>query len=149
MTGCAHLALAIEGRGFVRRCVELCQGEKQWRAVCAWRRKQRLVSGEWAPEQEDFIWLETAFCEEFLKHLRWFGSMDYEWRSGPRLRQGGFCVLLWSKDPQRLWWELRDEFERQATDRKKPKSEAKSLKPGHASGKRLEDGLWAAWNREA
>jgi hypothetical protein len=148
MTGCSHLAVAIEGRGFVRRCVELCQGEKQWRAVCAARRKQRLVSGEWAPEQEDFTWLETAFCEQFLKHLRWFSGIDYEWRSGPRLQQGGFCVLLWSKDPQRLWWELRDEFERQATERKSPKSEARTPKPGAAGSRRLEDGMWPAWDRQ-
>ena len=26
LTGCEHLALAAEGRDFVRRCVELCQG---------------------------------------------------------------------------------------------------------------------------
>jgi hypothetical protein len=25
--------------------------------------------------------------------------------------------LLWSKDPPRLWWELRDEFERQGAER--------------------------------
>ena len=37
MTGCEHLAVAAEGRDFVRRCVELCQGEKQWRALCEWR----------------------------------------------------------------------------------------------------------------
>ena len=37
----------------------------------------------------------------------------YEWRSGPRSDQGGFWVILWSKDPKRLWWELRDEFDRQ------------------------------------
>jgi hypothetical protein len=40
--------------------------------------------------------------------------MEYEWRSGPKAGQGGFWVLLWSKDPQRLWWELRDEFEMHA-----------------------------------
>ena len=70
-------------------------------------------AGEWSPEREDFTWLETAFCDEFLKQLSWFGGMDHEWRSGPKAGQGGFWVLLWSKDPQRLWWELRDEFERQ------------------------------------
>ncbi len=60
----------------------------------------------------DFTWLETAFCNEFLKKLIWFGGMDYEWRVGPKSGQGAFWVLLWSKDPQRLWWELHDEFER-------------------------------------
>jgi hypothetical protein len=68
--------------------------------------------GEWTPEREDFTWLETAFCDEFLKPLRWFGGMDYEWRTGTRPEQGGFYVLLWSKEPQRLWWELQDELER-------------------------------------
>jgi hypothetical protein len=86
------------------------------------RRRQRLQTGEWSPEQEDFTWLETAFCQEFLKRLRWFGGMDYEWRSGRTRAQSGFWVLLWSKDPQRLWWELRDEFERQALARETPKS---------------------------
>ena len=103
----------------MRRCVESCQGEKPWQAICEGRRRQGRQTGEWSPEQEDFTWLETAFCEQFLKPLRWFGGMDYEWRSGPGLRQGGFWVLLWSKDPKRLWWELRDEFERQVRRKKK------------------------------
>ena len=141
---CLHLAVAVEGRTFVRRCVQLCEGEKQWRAVCASRRKQRLVTGEWAPDQEDFTWLETAFCEQFLKHLRWYGGMDYEWRSGPKQAQGGFWVLLWSKDPQKLWWELRDEFERQATGGKMPRVEAQAPKPSTATGRHTQVGIWAA-----
>ena len=71
---------------------------------------------ELSPEQEDFTWLETAFCDVFLKRLVWFAGMDYEWRSGPKPEQGGFWVVLWSKDPQRLWWELREEFERRTMD---------------------------------
>jgi hypothetical protein len=65
--GCAHLAVAAEGRDFVRRCVELCQGERHWQAVCETRRRQGRLTGEWSPEQEDYTWLETAFCEAFLK----------------------------------------------------------------------------------
>ena len=116
VTGCKHLAVAAEGRDFVRRCVELCQGEKQWRALSEQRRRQRFATGEWSPEQEDYTWLETAFCDEFLKRLTWFGGMEYEWRSGPKANQAGFLVLVWSKDPRQLWWELRDEFERQARE---------------------------------
>ncbi len=112
--GCAHLALAAEGRDFVRLCVEKCEGQIPWRVLCQQRRLERRRFGEWAAEPEDFTWLEAAFCDEFLKHLRWFGEMDYEWRSGPKLGQGGFWVLLWSKDPRRLWWELREEFERKS-----------------------------------
>jgi hypothetical protein len=112
---CSHLALAVEGRDFVRRCVELSQGAKPWRALCEQRRAQQR--DDWAPNQEDFTWLETAFCDRFLKRLTWFGGMDYEWRSGPKDGEGGFWVLLWSKDPPRLWWELRDEFERQGAER--------------------------------
>jgi hypothetical protein len=111
--GCAHLALASEARDFVKRCVERCQGQKQFRDVCVQRLRERRRSGEWVPERDDFTWLETAFCDEFLKRLPWFGGIDYEWRTGPTPQQGGFWVLLWSKDPQRLWWDLRDEFERQ------------------------------------
>jgi len=110
---CPHLALTVEGREFVRRCVELCKGEAPWRVLCERRRAQMRGTGEWSPEREDFTWLETAFCQEFLKRLRWFGGMDYEWRTGARPEQGGFWVVLWSKNPQWLWWELRDEFERQ------------------------------------
>jgi hypothetical protein len=109
---CRHLALAVEAREFIPRCVEKCQGERLWQTLCETRRAELRRQGEWSPEQEDFTWLETAFCHEFLRRMRWFGGIDYEWRSGPRLDQGGFWVLLWSKDPQRLWWELRDEFER-------------------------------------
>ncbi len=110
--GCSHLALAVEGRDFVRRCVEKSQGEIPWRVLCQRRRVQKLQAGVPSPQQEDFTWLETAFCEEFLKRLAWFGGMDYEWRSGPKPHEGGFWVLVWSKDPRRLWWELRDELER-------------------------------------
>ena len=115
-TGCEHLALAAEGRDFVRRCVELCQGEKQWRALCETRHRQGLASGEWSPEREDYTWLETAFCEEFLKPLTWFAGMEYEWRSGTKPAQAGFWVLLWSKFPRRLWWALRDELECQGKE---------------------------------
>lgn len=110
---CAHLALAAEGRDFVRRCVELCEGQGQWRTLTARCGAGHHHNGGWSPEHDDFTWLETAFCNRFLKRLAWFGGMDHEWRSGPKLDQGGFWVLLWSKDPQRLWWELRDEFDRQ------------------------------------
>jgi hypothetical protein len=110
---CPHLALAVEGREFVHACIEKSEGERQWQALCQHRKEQRLLRGEWTPEQEDFTWLETAFCDTFLKHLRWFGGLEHEWRTGPRPEQGGYWVLLWSKDPQRLWWELRDELERQ------------------------------------
>ncbi len=60
------------------------------------------------------MWLETAFCDKFLKRLRWYTGLEYEWRTGRRPDQGGFWVLLWSKDPRQFWWELRDEIERQA-----------------------------------
>jgi hypothetical protein len=119
---CAHLALAVEARDFVRRCIEMCQGQQSWQAICQWRRANPLAagrqlsqdSGGWLSQHEDFTWLETAFCAEFLQRLSWFGGTEYEWRAGPKPGQGGFWVLLWSKDPQRLWWELRDELERQS-----------------------------------
>jgi hypothetical protein len=120
--GCKHLAVAAEGRDFVRRCVELCQGEKHWRALGERRHRERLLTGEWSPEREDCTWLETAFCDQFLKRLAWFGGMEYEWRSGPKPQQTGFWVLLWSKDPRQLWWELLDEFERQAQERQPPRA---------------------------
>src|SRR6185369_7875711 len=104
-TSCTHLALAAEGREFVRRCIELCQGHNLWETFCANRREQQRLAGGGPPEAEDFTWLETAFCDRFLKHLRWFGAMDYEWRTGPKLEHGGFWVLLWSKEPRRMWWE--------------------------------------------
>ena len=116
----------------MRRCVELCQGEKQWRGLGEQRRRQRVLTGEWSPEREDYTWLETAFCEQFLKRLTWFGEMQYELRSGPKPNQAGFWVLLWSKDPRQLWWELRDEFERQTLDRRLERSaspKAKGTRP--------------------
>jgi len=140
---CSHLAVAVEGRDFVRRCVELAQGHKQWQAVCKARRRQGHLTGEWSPEQDDYTWLETAFCDAFLRKLRWFGSMDYEWRAASSHKQGGFWVLVWSKDPRRMWWELRDEFERQATERPEPfgRVPGAHLPGGRATG--LEHGLQA------
>jgi hypothetical protein len=112
LRGCEHLALAIEGRDFVRACIEKCHAQRIWETLCQWRRRRLKDAGEWSPESEDYTWLETAFCDEFLRGLRWFGGLDHEWRSGPKPEQGGFWVLLWSKDPQCFWWELRDSFER-------------------------------------
>jgi hypothetical protein len=112
--------------------------------VCEARRRQGRLTGQWSPEQEDYTWLETAFCEAFLRKLRWFGGMDYEWRSTPNLKQGGFCVLLWSKDPRRIWWELRDEFERQASEWPNPKAEDRGPKTGGLNAGRLKGSLQAA-----
>lgn len=111
---CPHLALACEGRHFVRQCVEHANAQKQWEELCTQRRQQNRLGGNWSPEQEDFTWLETAFCDAFLKGLTWFGGMEHEWRTGPAKQQGTFWVLIWSKNPRKLWWELRDEFERQS-----------------------------------
>jgi hypothetical protein len=105
--------MAAQGRDFVRKCIEESHAEKHWRTLCESRHRTGLASGEWSPESEDYTWLETAFCEQFLKRLRWFGAMEYEWRSGPKPGQAGFWVVLWSKDPRALWWELQDEIERQ------------------------------------
>ena len=110
--GCEHLALAAEGRDFVRRCIELSDSQRAWQLVCEQRHQPN--HGGWSPDHADFTWLETAFCQEFLRPLTWFGQMDHEWRSGPRPEQGGFWVLLWSRDPKRLWWELREELERES-----------------------------------
>ena len=115
LNACNHLALAAEARDFVRRCVELSQAQAQWQNLCALRQRHLRQSGDWTPEREDFTWLETAFRSEFLERLRWFRGMEYEWRTGPKPEHGGFYVLLWSREPKRLWWELREEFERQST----------------------------------
>ena len=124
LRGCSHLALAVEARDFVRRCVESCSAQTQWQALCQSRRAMLQRTGKWTPEREDFTWLETAFCSEFLKHLSWFGEMDYEWRTGARPEQGGFWVLLWSKEPERLWWELRDSFEKHCSPQMPPSGQA-------------------------
>ena len=84
LSGCEHLALAVEAREFVRRCVELCEGQIPWQRLCALRRGDLQRAGRWSPERDDFTWLETAFCDEFLKRLNWFGEMDYEWRTGSK-----------------------------------------------------------------
>jgi hypothetical protein len=108
------LAVAVEGRYFVQLCVEMAQAERQWQVLCSHRQQQRLGTADWSPEREDFTWLETAFCHEFLEPLTWFGGLDHEWRSGPGVGQGGFYVVLWSREPRQLWWQLREEFERQS-----------------------------------
>src|SRR5262245_50921981 len=98
LNGCAHLALAVEARFCVRTCVTKSQSEDLWQSLCDANRQRLQQSGEWSSDREDFTWLETAFCEKFLKGLRWFGGLDYEWRTGTRFDSGGFWVLLWSRD---------------------------------------------------
>lgn len=110
--GCEHLALAAPGRDFVQRCIDSAQAQLQWRALCS-RAHEEAKSTPSFPDHADFTWLETAFCQRFLAQLRWFGSMDYEWRSTEDPEVSGFHVLLWSRHPQWLWWELHDEIDRQ------------------------------------
>lgn len=109
-TGCAHLALAARATDFVERCVERCQGEWFW---------QLLINNECNPlwlhrfRKDDFLWLESSFSSQFMEPLVWFGRMEYEWREGGPASGREMWVLLWSKDPQRFWWNLRDELENQ------------------------------------
>jgi hypothetical protein len=115
--GCAHLAVACDGRDFVNRCVELCHGQTRWQTICdVHAREVDRPTGSSPARLLDFTWIETAFCEKFLKHLRWFGGLDLEWRTTPNPKQAGSWALLWSRDPQRLWWELFDDLDRQAEE---------------------------------
>ncbi len=114
MEACDHLALAVPGRDFVTRCIDAARAHRQWQRLCDMVHQKRSSMKNWTPDCEDFTWLETSFCEIFLKKLRWFGGIDHEWRTGGCLERGGFYVLLWSKSPQRLWWELSDQVDREA-----------------------------------
>ena len=98
---CPHLALAAEPRDFVSHCVAACHGDSAWQRLCR------------ANAKADFTWLETAFADHFLKPLDWFGSLAHEWRSAGKSRQRDVWALVWSPDPQKLWWELRDHLEAQ------------------------------------
>jgi hypothetical protein len=111
LRGCPHLALAIEARLFVRQCVELSGAYQQWKNLCLARDAQLRREGKSICDSNDFTWLESAFSDEFLRHLPSFKALDYEWRTGARADQGGFWVLLWSGHTQKLWWELRDELD--------------------------------------
>jgi hypothetical protein len=126
---CEHLALAVETRDFVRRCIELSNGQSPWKLLCRQDAGQASSSGGAPGTPEDFTWLETAFCKEFLGHLSCYGGMDHVWRSGPGPGQGGFWVLLWSRKPKQLWWELKEELDR------------RSLKPPAVH----DDSPWLIW----
>ena len=95
--GCEHLALAAAPGDFVRLCIEHADAPSAWRTLC-----------EQNP-RADFTWLETDFAERFLTALHWFGGVEYEWRRPDEATTAReLWVLLWSKNPQRLWWELYD-----------------------------------------
>ena len=59
---CGHLALAVEGRDFVRKCVELCHAQGQWRELCAQHRGQ-LHRSE-THEKNRGIMLEMQFLRD-------------------------------------------------------------------------------------
>jgi hypothetical protein len=99
---CAHLALAAAPRDFVRECIGRSHGAPFW---------QRLTTGQ---PREDFLWLETAFAERFLKPLPDFGALEYEWRTVEHGGARDLWVLLWSPRPANLWWELRDTLDAHA-----------------------------------
>ena len=95
---CGHLALSAAPGDFVILCVEQAAAQTQWKQFCQ------------AHPKADFTWLETSFGERFLKPLRWHGSVDYEWRTRTDSKTREQVVVLWSKDPRRLWWELNDQI---------------------------------------
>ena len=98
--GCKHLALATSATDFIRRAVETCQAEPLWRSICK--------------GGEDFTWLESAFCDRFIRALHWFAGLSYDWRDGAKPGQRDHWVLLWSSEPRGLWWDLRDRLEEEA-----------------------------------
>ena len=98
-TGCPHLALAADPRDFVARCVALAQAQTIW----------PKLTGQ--NPSADFLWLETDFCENLLRPLAHFSAMEYEWHLPANARRRQVRVLLWSRAPQKLWWELRDRLE--------------------------------------
>ena len=100
--GCAHLALATAPRDFVWLCIEQSASTFDWRGICK------------RDENADFLWLETAFCERFLKPLHWFGNLSYEWRERGSSATRDQLAILWSPSPRKLWWELRDHIEKYA-----------------------------------
>jgi hypothetical protein len=107
---CEHLALAVKSPQFIARCVQAARAEDLWGRYCQQTRKLQREEG--GGELPDFTWIESAFCDEFLKRLEWFGAMTYEWRKpGPPNQNSDLWVRLWSKNPQRLWWQLRDKLE--------------------------------------
>jgi hypothetical protein len=95
---CPHLALAAPATDFVRFAIEACHAAPLWRTVC--RR-----GGDW-----DSTWLESSFCDRFLRGVPGFAGLTYEWR------QGDQWALLWSSNPDRLWWSLRDRLEEEAAN---------------------------------
>src|SRR6266487_3858369 len=113
---CPHLALAARATEFVGRCIENCHGEASWQVLMNNRGNALLL---YRFGSDDFLWLETSFSFQFLERLGLFGRMEYEWREGGRASVREMWVLLWSKQPQRLWWQLWDELERQTDDFKR------------------------------
>lgn len=105
------MAIAVKSQHFVTRCVQAAQAEALWGRFCRQTREVQREEG-WG-ELPDFTWIESAFSDEFLKQLEWFGGISYEWRAAEPPHQGGdLWVLVWSKDPQKLWWQLRDKLEK-------------------------------------
>ncbi len=134
--GCVHLALASDGPDFVRRCIDICHGHRPWEILCGdfggeeekpSRARERAKGLAMRPF--DFTWIETAFCDKFLKHLSWFRGLDHEWRTTSDGKQGGLWALLWSKDPQLLWCELLEELKQQADALSEEISEAQRWHP--------------------
>jgi hypothetical protein len=108
---CEHLAIAVKSQHFVTRCVQAAQAEALWERFC--RRTREMQREEGWGELPDFTWIESAFCDEFLKRLEWFGEINYEWRdAGTGSGSGDLWAVVWSKDPQKMWWQLRDRLER-------------------------------------
>lgn len=108
--GCNHLALAAPATEFIARCVEHCHAGPLWQQIL-----KTDIYDRWSGAG-DFSWSEFAFCHRFLKLLRWFGAMEHQWRDDGRAHGREQFALLWSKDPRRLWWELRDYLEQAAEE---------------------------------
>jgi hypothetical protein len=111
--GCAHLALAVKQTEFISQCIARSQTEAFWRKLMN-NRHHPVFTHTYG--SDELTWNEMTFAMVFLRGLDWFGGQDYQWRDGTAERPGTQWVILWSKEPQRLWRQLRDEIARHAED---------------------------------
>lgn len=100
--GCDHLALGVEHRSFIGRCVEASGSGGRWRAIANY-------------DSEDHMWLEEAFARKFLIGCAGFAGVAFAWRDVPGSGRRELWGWVWAKEVRKVWWDLADRLEEHLT----------------------------------
>lgn len=100
---CEHLILEARSKDFVKQCIAAAEAKPLWKRLKATK------------DENAFTTDRAAFCDIYLKPLSEYCAVETNLRLGPEGRRELWAVL-WSEDPDSLWFELRSRLDNAADE---------------------------------